>query len=75
MSNVTHNLVGFEVVGTVILTAHDGEEKVKNGLMFSEGVVLHDVPIDQKILLLIEMRKLIEHMIANAQDFIKSEAN
>ena len=68
-------LKGFEVMGTLILTAHEGEDGYINGLMFSDGHAFKELEREEKMALLAETRKLIDHMIGAISDSIKEQSN
>lgn len=78
MANALNNrpLKGFEVIGTLILTAHEGENnEYINGMMFSGGHAFEALEMDERMLLLNEMKKLVDHMIAGLSASIKEESN
>ena len=68
-------LKGFEVMGTLILTAHEGEGGYINGLMFSDGHAFKVLEPEAKMALLVETNKLIDHMIGVISDSIKGASN
>ena len=70
------HLKGFEVLGTLIITAHEGDnDEYVNGMMFSGGQAYDALDMDERVMILHEVGKLVVHMIDGLSASIKEESN